>query len=1091
MLPFPHVLHRLSADAELDLLDPVYPSVFSLPRSSRRSALSRSRYGRLALMKDAVKPSTPAMLGGASDAAPAMRQERKVVARALLPEFEDTTEGESSSEDGGQLSDHRKDSDSDNSDRALNPKEEKPRASEQRSTTAASTSAPSAAVASARIEPPAASPPSSLSRVTVDTEDDEQYSLPPAPPSSPHVDVAPAGQTGGGRSVPHFSLAPAAAAPAVSGPRVSVTAATRLNSPTVPTRVASAPVPPSTAAAAHTGDKSPTTPSTTVIVRGCYLLTQVDGVSTPPGKAFLSLNLTKGAGEGRGLQVVEDERVVRQIDIDHIDRCQPSLSDAHLLTVGYGGTKAAAFRLASHTDVQHVVALINGLTPSTSLTSPLPSSSSFSFPPAPSTPVRTQECIHKGWIEQWTPPTATGDGLWVRRYARLFTHRLLFYRSSTSPLPVHVFPLSARDERGVVIGTTEERHLIIEFPSDKTGVSDVVWRCADAAGFTGWTHALRINVGSEPMSPTSPSSPAVASPSTLSTPPATIALAPTLSSQKAFMSYVFELAIVKPLFPSSLATSTAFQQGTPSSFLRKRSASLAVVDSSLASYHLLMSSLSALWCEARLVMVDEYEQSGSGQIGFSFPGFDSQIFDVGRLSVIACAQLLSAETHALRFDHKDYHLAIESSSPAKEMMQSSPDFSSLYSAGQRERVKALAAQSQRLLLHHCSLASHMKAHQHELQNGDVIAWAEVLTSVDVRKNAELQDVFAPVAYVYNPTAGALHELIVALKKDRDSSAPYASFPELTAQSSPTAASTPEKLSAGGAVASPGSGNAEKSAKKGSFFGGKAKGKGPPSPTVLLPASPASPGTPLSPVRSASELRCLCDSVHLILLLRTLLHYRRHALSTLLTTINKTLPALSSSSDRVALQALTALQGAVDVERHRVVFVLSVLPKAEEIDKEVRRQRRERRERRAEQEVRRQAMKEREHELSIRQLIDGAKQAIDSYEAAEAEANDDGEREEEEEEEEGDEEEDEEDTDEVQVQGDDANSQGDSVDSSADSGSKVERLSSNGSDDASDDAVLQVTQEVVEAEAEAETEVEAEPVGMGMVEGCNDCILRVS
>ena len=400
-------------------------------------------------------------------------------------------------------------------------------------------------------------------------------------------------------------------------------------------------------------------------------------------------------------------------------------------------------------------------------------------------------------------------------------------------------------------------------------------------------------------------------------------------------------------------------------------------------------------------MVDEFEQSGSGQIGFSFPGFDSQVFDVGRLSVIACAQLLSAQAHPLRFNANDYHLAIESSSPAKEMMQSSPDFSALFQAGQRERVKALAAQSQRLLLHHCSLASHVKARQGDLQNGDALHWADVLASVAGRQhNADLQRVFLPVSYVYNPSTAALHDLIVALKaKEVDSAAAYRSFPCLSTSGSTQSSAA---VGVGGTTPSPARGAASVSpapAPKRGFFGGigKKAASTPASPTVVSspPSTPVTPLTPSSPQsgrggEGGGELRCLCDPVHLLLLLRTLLHYRRHALSTLLSTVEKTLPALSqSSADRAAMACVEGLRATAEVEKSRVVFVLSVLPKAEEIDREVRRERRERRERRAEQEVRRQAMKEKEREDSLQNHILTAKQAIDAFEREEGASDEDG------------------------------------------------------------------------------------------------------
>ncbi len=837
------------------------------------------------------------------------------VARSLLREFEDTTEDEVSGEDD------RRPVRRDPTDSDSGPEGE------------------------------SSTPPTAVPLPLCDDPYDDSYAS-SVLPSSPVTSTT---------SFPVLSGPP-------SGPRLA--SFPRLTSASPPPRTTSAPV---TSAVSS----PPTSPTSHVIVRGCYLLTEVDRILAPPGRTFLSVNLSPqltSPTTSRGIQIVQEEAVIRHLPLDSIERCTAAPRDPHVILVatrtrvgGEEGTQAVEFRLTSHLDAQHVVALVNRLiTPAAT--------------PCPPPPIRTHECTHKGWIEQWTPQLPEE---WSLRYARHFTHRLLFYRSPTSSLPLHVFPLPSSDDRaGVTIGANEEGQFVIEFPADKMGANDVVWRCVDSPSHTQWMAALQLTPV-ETDSLTSPASPSASALAEMGLPPAPppIDLQPTLSSQKAFMSYLFELSVIKPLFPSSLITSSSFIAATPGSFLRKRNPALTSIDASLASYHLLLSSLSTLWSEARLVMVDEYEQSGSSQIGFCFPGFDSQVFDVGRLSVIACAQLLSAESHLLRFNATDYQLAIESSSPAKEMMQSSPDFSSLYASGHKERAKSLAAQSQRLLLHHCSLASYMKAHQHEVQNGDTMTWADVILSVQGQRNKDLQRVFLPVSYLYNPSTVFLHDLIVALKaKEVDLTVPYRSFPCLSA-TSPILLSAPVGSDrATTAAVSP-------SPRRG-FFGRKGKGEAessPASPTVSSTPTPTpgSPLTPSSPRLIDGELRCLCDPVHLLLLLRTLLHYRRHALSTLLSVVGKTLPFLSSSNvDKVAMGCVEGLKSSAEVERSRVVFVLSVLPKAEEIEREVRRERRERREKRAEQEARRQAMKEKEREHSLQHHILTAKQAIDAFEREE-------------------------------------------------------------------------------------------------------------
>ena len=1008
------------------LLSPHLPSLLASPARHGRRPLSLRPIHTAPAMSLRI-PSAAAPAGGKK--VQAAGKDRTV--RALLSEFEATTEGEDS---GGDSHQHQRrlqqETDSSNASDSDSADAQQGRADAARHEASTSSSSSS--------HSPSLSSASSLSKNRSHTPQDEDEHrddlaldlAEAATSSTPSLTVITASRSS--LSSPSYPLSPTSSLPsspsAYTLSPVSSLAALptpNIGSPllTLHSRTASAPI----------SSLASFPPAASIIVRGCYLLTQLDQKPTSPGLTFLTLHLTRTAAFTRpGLQVVQDEAVTRHIDLHRIIACTTAHADPHLLVVALSeqGERAkkeegeeegerVEFRLASQADAAHLVALVNG---------------------QPS-PLRTMDCLHKGWVEQWTPQG------WTRRFVRLFTHRLLVYRSVTSSLPVQVFPMNAKREvGGVEVSAGEDGQLVVEFNADKTGVSDVVWRCISEPSYLQWTDALQLTPLPPPTeqstpSPTfSPSTPATltssaatpksdspasaggspTAPFTPSRPP--VSLPTALSSQKAFMSYLLELSAVQPLFPSILMTAAAFAQVTPGSFLRKRNPALSTIDASLLSYHALLSTLSHVWCEARLVMVDEFEQSGSGQIGFCFPGFDSQVFDVGRLSVIACHQLLSSEAHPLRLTPHDYRLAMESSSPAKEMMQSSPDFSSLFASGQRELAKALAAQSQRLLLHHCTLASYMKAHQHCMQNGDALAWPDVRQAVQGSKNSDLQRHCTPVSYLYNPPATDLHELIVELKaqEKRSINRPYTSFP--TAEpTAPTPTVSPVAAAAVGETL-PAASPSPSPLSRRRFFGKGKENATPssakPKQSPASPATPTTPGTPptagsptspASPSAVEGEVRCLCDPVHLLFLLRTLLHYRRHALSNLLTTVSRTVPHLHAS-DKAGAQSVEALMAVGEEERSRVAVALSALPRAEDVEREVRRQRRERRERRAEAEVRRRVMVEKEQQTSLQSAIMTARSLIhafekkhgqDPYEEADQddEHQDDEEEEEEEEEEE--------------------------------------------------------------------------------------------
>ena len=254
-----------------------------------------------------------------------------------------------------------------------------------------------------------------------------------------------------------------------------------------------------------------------------------------------------------------------------------------------------------------------------------------------------------------------------------------------------------------------------------------------------------------------------------------LSLSSLLSSPRSFFHYLLHLSSLPLLWPSALPSPQSWHRLTPQPFLKKRGKLMLAIDSALSSYHALLSASSALWAEARLVMVDELEQSGSGQIGFSFPGFDAQVFDVGKLSVIACHQLFAPSAHALLFTKKDYEGAIESSSPAKEMMQSSPDITALFDAGQMDEARTLSFQAQRLVLHHCALAAHLKTKtstsgRYTLRANEVIPWSAVVhtafapppsssSAAPSTKNQAVLESFSATAYIANPSLHTLQLLL--------------------------------------------------------------------------------------------------------------------------------------------------------------------------------------------------------------------------------------------------------------------------------------------------------------------------------------------
>ena len=209
---------------------------------------------------------------------------------------------------------------------------------------------------------------------------------------------------------------------------------------------------------------------------------------------------------------------MRQIHLAAITRCSADMDDARVVSVMYTAKRAdgetemndrVEFQLASLLDAQHVRTIVNnviaqkktaavtvstaavspssaGPSPSSSATSS-PSSSVPSSPPSPATPTSPtsspassvaprlspsggQPCVLKGYVDLQC--AADKDTPWQRRFARLYSNRLVLYRTSSSSLPLHVFPLngSPLSANRSSVRTNRYQHVVIDLASEQSGV---------------------------------------------------------------------------------------------------------------------------------------------------------------------------------------------------------------------------------------------------------------------------------------------------------------------------------------------------------------------------------------------------------------------------------------------------------------------------------------------------------------------------------------------------------------------------------------------------------------------------------------------
>lgn len=177
------------------------------------------------------------------------------------------------------------------------------------------------------------------------------------------------------------------------------------------------------------------------------------------------------------------------------------------------------------------------------------------------------------------------------------------------------------------------------------------------------------------------------------------------------------------IYSSNLLTADEWLKQTPDSFFSSRSAKMKAIDQTLASYHYLIDCSNDLIRSARLVCAAEIAQGSTAQIGFCFPGFDSQVVDVGAFSVISFWSFFESAS-SVAYSEEDLQGALNSSLCAAELMQSTPDVTQLYEDGKMEEAKTISHDSTLQMLHNITLAAYLKQNFHQtkkasIQSGDM------------------------------------------------------------------------------------------------------------------------------------------------------------------------------------------------------------------------------------------------------------------------------------------------------------------------------------------------------------------------------------
>lgn len=411
-----------------------------------------------------------------------------------------------------------------------------------------------------------------------------------------------------------------------------------------------------------------------------------------------------------------------------------------------------------------------------------------------------------------------------------------------------------------------------------------------------------------------------------------------VKDSQSFLSMIVEtLRSNKLLHSNTLPSVNEWKSSTPDTLIRRRGDHMFAIDNALRSYHQVTQASARLLQTCHLVCFDVDGATGgaTNQIAFSFPGFNSAVYDVGRVAVVSAWNLFEQSAYAYVED--DLKNALSSKSCTKELMQSSCDVSHLFDTSPEE-AKLLLYNAQCEVLRNIILASYIRAKSsgtnsvnnaaHGVEEGDAIPWTNIITHFDdpshphaASSNNETQlSSLMGITYRYQPDRKQLNSLLHELVKNYTFSTDAHGTVLITSiSSSPTSSS---HASATDSTTSPKQSNSL------------------PSPAdSSKPTSPSSANTPSSPSSSADvgtshETCLLCDNLRFLMLLRMLCEERRLSLVPLTLAchsyITHTMEKQKSKQQR--FDTVTILESKVALEAKALENLANELPRWEVLER---------------------------------------------------------------------------------------------------------------------------------------------------------------
>lgn len=186
------------------------------------------------------------------------------------------------------------------------------------------------------------------------------------------------------------------------------------------------------------------------------------------------------------------------------------------------------------------------------------------------------------------------------------------------------------------------------------------------------------------------------------------------------------------------------------------------VESCFTQYHEFSDRVHRLLVHALLVCDDGALYQGDENIGFSYPGYENEMFRVGSLSVFRVWRLFRAAGRYMSFSLSGWDGTLGARSIGKELMQTLPEVQELYEFGKSNEAKEICATAAMDELQNLIIAQYLRVHRNEFSSNQIlrVPWMTALDSQSRKKTTyDLLKYKEKDEYVLNPPVELLQDYL--------------------------------------------------------------------------------------------------------------------------------------------------------------------------------------------------------------------------------------------------------------------------------------------------------------------------------------------